>query len=172
MTARMVETVRKGSLEGRCRDAREAADRVVESVNAHGASGVRVHDRQRPVVEYVLEQARAAGVPVPALEGFQRTLERAMGGAVQTKAREVSAFITRNEGLRTPDAQAARRQASSGAQYRCGRRPRAGRSRSRGSSCSSEANRHAPTPPAAASSQGFDAPRNALWISLPLLPCW
>jgi len=168
VTARMVETIRKGAWSPDAATRSKLLTEYIESVNAHGASGSENTTGNVRLTQYVLSQARAAGVPVPAVEGFQQTIERAMGAGIQSKAREVSAFITRNEGLRAPDAQTANRQASSGAPVPL-RAPAGAAARPLTGFVMQQRREPVPSTPQAASRQRFDSSRNALWISLPLL---
>jgi cobaltochelatase CobN len=98
MTARMVETVRKGYWEADAATEKRLLTEYIESVNAHGVSGSEVTAGNARLSRYVLERGKAAGIPVPALEGFQRAMEQATGADVARAATEAEAFARRNEG--------------------------------------------------------------------------
>jgi hypothetical protein len=75
-------------------------------VNAHGASGAELTTGNARLSKYVVEQASAAGVPVPAIEGFQRAMERAMGGSIANAAKVTENFGARNEAAPASSGQA------------------------------------------------------------------
>jgi cobaltochelatase CobN len=166
ITARMLETVRKGSWSPGAATRSTLVREYVASVNAHGVSGSGNTTGNVRLTQYVLSQAGAAGVPVPAIDGFQQMVERAMGGAVRSRAREISAFITRNEGPRAPGAHTTNHQSSSSAPVPL-RAPSAAGPLSgfvmeqRVEPASSPQHRPAP--------QALDGPRSALWIGVPIL---
>ena len=97
MTARMVETVRKGYWSADAATEKKLLTEYIESVNAHGASGSEVTSGNARLTNYVLEQGRIAGIPVPALEGFQRVMEQAMGGSVASAAQSTETFAKQND---------------------------------------------------------------------------
>ncbi|MEP7310867.1 MAG: cobaltochelatase subunit CobN [Acidobacteriota bacterium] len=97
MTARMVETVRKGYWNADAATTTKLLTEYIESVNAHGASGAELTTGNARLSKYVVEQAKAAGVPVPEIEGFQRAMERAMGGSIANGAKVTENFVARNE---------------------------------------------------------------------------
>ncbi len=97
MTARMVETVRKGYWHADAATTTKLLTEYIESDNAHGASGAELTTGNPRLSKYVVEQARAAGVPVPAIEGFQRAMEQAMGGSIANAAKVTENFVARNE---------------------------------------------------------------------------
>lgn len=97
MTARMTETVRKGYWKADAATQKKLLTEYVESVNAHGASGSEVTSGNPRLTKYVMEQGKLAGIPVPALEGFERAMEKAMGGDVAGAARATESFAKRND---------------------------------------------------------------------------
>lgn len=98
MTARMVETVRKGYWNADAATIHKLLVEYVESVNRHGASGAEFTSGNPRLSKYVLEQGKAAGIPVPAIEQFQRTMEQSMRGTIDHTAAAAETFIRRNEG--------------------------------------------------------------------------
>jgi cobaltochelatase CobN len=97
INARMVETVRKGYWTADAATQKKLLTEYIESVNAHGASGSEVTSGNARLTKYVIEQGKLAGIPVPALEGFQRAMEKAMGGGVASAAQNAEAFAKQND---------------------------------------------------------------------------
>jgi cobaltochelatase CobN len=97
MTGRMVETIRKGYWKADSATQTKLLTEFVESVNKHGSSGAEFTSGNPRLLKYVMEAGKAAGIPVPALEGFQRVMEKAIGGKISNAARAAENFVTRNE---------------------------------------------------------------------------
>jgi cobaltochelatase CobN len=97
MTARMVETIRKGYWKADAETEKKLLTEYIESVNAHGASGAEHTSGNPRLTKYVLEQGKAAGIPVPALEGFERVMQQATGSDVARAAAAAESFVARNE---------------------------------------------------------------------------
>ena len=88
MTARMVETVRKGYWKADAATQKTLLEEYVDSVNRHGV-GCAEHTCGNPRLQkYVMEQGLKAGIPVPALEGFKQAMEKATGQAHRSGRRE------------------------------------------------------------------------------------
>jgi cobaltochelatase CobN len=102
MTGRMVETVRKGYWNADAATKTKLLTEYIESVNAHGTSGAGFTTGNARLSKYVVEQAKAAGVPLPAIEGFDRAMEQAMGGSIAKTAKVTENFIARNEAPSQP----------------------------------------------------------------------
>jgi cobaltochelatase CobN len=97
MTARMTETIRKGYWKADDATKKKLLEEYVSSVNRHGV-GCAEHTCGNPRLQkYVLEEGRKAGIPVPALEGFQKAMETATGTQVQAAAQELSSFAQQND---------------------------------------------------------------------------
>jgi cobaltochelatase CobN len=97
ITARMLETVRKGYWKADEATERRLLEQYVASVNAHGV-GCAEHTCGNPRLQkYVLERGIRAGIPVPAMEGFQRAMERATGEAIDPAAGREEAFSRDND---------------------------------------------------------------------------
>ena len=79
MTARMVETVRKGYWKADAATQKKLLEEYVDSVNRHGVGCAEYTCGNPRLQKYVLEQGLKAGIPVPALEGFQQAMEKATG---------------------------------------------------------------------------------------------
>jgi cobaltochelatase CobN len=101
MAGRMVETVRKGYWDADPATRTRLLTEYIDSVNRHGTSGAEFTTGNARLSKYVIDQARAAGVPVPAIEGFQRAMERAMGGTIGDAAKATEAFVEKNEAAPT-----------------------------------------------------------------------
>jgi cobaltochelatase CobN len=98
MSARMVETVRKGYWNADERTQKRLIEEYVESVNRHGASGAEHTTGNARLSKFVMDRGRDLGIPVPALEGFRQVMEKAMGGSVAEGAKSLENFVGRNEG--------------------------------------------------------------------------
>jgi cobaltochelatase CobN len=97
ITARMVETIRKGYWKADAATTEKLLREYVESVNQHGV-GCSEHTCGNPRFQkYVTEQAKAAGIPVPAIEGFRRAMERATESSINAAAKAAEDFVRRNE---------------------------------------------------------------------------
>lgn len=97
MAGRMVETVRKGYWDADAATKTRLLTEYVDSVNRHGPSGAEFTSGNPRLSKYVLEQGKATGIPVPALEGFERAMEKAMGATVTNAASATENFARRNE---------------------------------------------------------------------------
>jgi cobaltochelatase CobN len=97
MTARMIETVRKGYWKADAATEKRLLTEYIESVNAHGASGAEHTTGNARLMKYVMDQGKAAGIPVPALDGFERAMEKATGGGIAQAANAAEGFASRNE---------------------------------------------------------------------------
>ena len=99
MTARMVETIRKGYWEADEATRARLLEEYVDSVNTHGV-GCAEHTCGNPrLLEYVVEESLAAGVPVPAVDQFRASMEEAIGTDIESAARAMEEFVRRNETL-------------------------------------------------------------------------
>ena len=97
MTARMVETVRKGYWKADEATTKKLLEEYVASVNRHGV-GCAEHTCGNPRLQkYVMEEGRRAGIPVPALEGFQRAMEAATGENITSGAERLDSFVRSND---------------------------------------------------------------------------
>ena len=97
MTARMVETIRKGYWEADQATRERLLAEYVESVNTYGV-GCSEHTCGNPrFLEYVLEAGADADIPVPLLDAFQQAMEQAIGADIATAARAAEEFVRRNE---------------------------------------------------------------------------
>ena len=97
ITARMVETVRKGYWKADAATTEKLLREYVKSVNQYGV-GCSEHTCGNPRFQkYVTEQAKAVGIPVPTIEGFQRAMERATQSNINAAAKAAEDFVRRNE---------------------------------------------------------------------------
>jgi cobalamin biosynthesis Mg chelatase CobN len=93
----MVETVRKGYWKADAATQKKLLEEYVNSVARHGASGSEVTTANARLQKYVLDEARKVGIPVPALEQFQRAIEDATGQRVNAAAEEEAEFAKKND---------------------------------------------------------------------------
>ncbi|MBI3046831.1 MAG: cobaltochelatase subunit CobN [Acidobacteria bacterium] len=97
MTARMIETVRKGYWAPDASTRKRLLEEYVDSVNRHGV-GCAEHTCGNPRLQkYVLDEGRKAGIPVPALGCFQQAMEKATGTAVEPAAEDAANFARQND---------------------------------------------------------------------------
>jgi cobaltochelatase CobN len=97
MTARMVETVRKGYWKADAATQKKLLEEYVASVNAHGASGSEITSGNPRLQKYVLDEGRKAGIPVPALDGFQKAIEQATATRIDAAAEDAANFARQND---------------------------------------------------------------------------
>jgi cobaltochelatase CobN len=97
ITARMLETVRKGYWKADAATQKKLLEEYVGSVNRHGV-GCAEHTCGNPrLQQFVMEQGLRAGVPVPALEGFKQAMEKATGQAIDPAAESLESFAKQND---------------------------------------------------------------------------
>ena len=97
ITARMVETVRKGYWKADAATQKTLLEEYVDSVNRHGV-GCAEHTCGNPRLQkFVMEQGLKAGIPVPALEGFKQAMEKATGQAIDPAAESMQSFAQKND---------------------------------------------------------------------------
>jgi cobaltochelatase CobN len=97
ITARMAETMRKGSWKADAATKKRVLEEYVDSVNRHGV-GCAEHTCGNPRFQkFVMEEARLAGIPVPALEGFEQAMERATEEAIGEAAERQESFVQKND---------------------------------------------------------------------------
>ena len=97
ITARMLETVRKGYWKADAATQKTLLEEYVASVNRHGV-GCAEHTCGNPrLQQFVMEQGLRAGVPVPALEGFKQAMEKATGQAIDPAAESQQSFAQQND---------------------------------------------------------------------------
>jgi cobaltochelatase CobN len=97
ITARMLETVRKGYWKADAATEKKLLEEYVDSVNRHGV-GCAEHTCGNPrLQQYVMERGIRAGIPVPDLEGFKREMEKATGQEIDPAAEREEAFSRQND---------------------------------------------------------------------------
>ena len=87
----------QGLLEGRRRHAEEAARGVRREREPSRRRLRRAHLRQPAPAEVRDRAGRRAGIPVPALEGFQQAMEKATGQAIDPAAESQQSFAQQND---------------------------------------------------------------------------
>ena len=99
LTARMVETIRKGYWDADAATEATLLSEYVNSVTMHGV-GCAKHTCGNPrLLQYVLDRGRIADIPGPALEAFRQAFEQAIGVDVSRAAAVAEAFVRRNESV-------------------------------------------------------------------------
>ena len=97
ITARMIETVRKGYWQADEATLGTLVREYVESVDEHGV-GCSDNTCGNPrLLEYVIEQAERAAIPSADLEAFAAALERAMGAPAAELAAAAREFAAAND---------------------------------------------------------------------------
>jgi len=97
MTARMLETVRKGYWKADDNTQKRLLEEYVGSVNRHGV-GCAEHTCGNPRLQkFVMEQGRKMGIPVPALEGFQQAMEQATQEGITAGAERLDTYVQQND---------------------------------------------------------------------------
>jgi cobaltochelatase CobN len=97
LTARMLETVRKGYWQAEEAVTRELLEEYLESIERHGV-GCSEHTCGNPrFLDYVAEQATVRGIPVPLVEGFRTAVEQALGTGLAEATADAEDFVRRNE---------------------------------------------------------------------------
>ena len=97
MTARMVETIRKGYWKADSATTTKLLEEYVASVNRHGVGCAEFTCGNPRLQQYVMEEGRKAGIPVPALDGFRRSMEEATGVEIESGAEDARNFATEND---------------------------------------------------------------------------
>ncbi|MGC4028789.1 MAG: cobaltochelatase subunit CobN [Steroidobacteraceae bacterium] len=97
MVARMLETTRKGYWKADAATRGKLAREYVDSVTRHGVNCTELSCGNARLLEYVLDQARQAGVAPAAVENVKQALEKAMGRSVADAARELRDFAAAND---------------------------------------------------------------------------
>jgi len=97
MTARMIETIRKGYWDADDATQKKLLEEYIASVNRHGV-GCSEHTCGNPrLLLYVLEEGDEAGLPLPDLMALRRVFEDAMGVSIPGAATAAADFSRRNE---------------------------------------------------------------------------
>jgi cobaltochelatase CobN len=97
ITARMLETVRKGYWNADAATEKALLEHYVASVNRHGVGCAEHTCGNARFQQFVMERGLRAGIPVPDLEGVRRELERATGEAIDKAAGREEAFVRQND---------------------------------------------------------------------------
>jgi len=97
VTARMLETVRKGYWSPDDATLAALVEAHVSTVVEHGVSCSDTTCGNPRLLQFVVEQAAAAGVPVPAIEAYVDALERAIGAPIEQLAAAAEAWARQND---------------------------------------------------------------------------
>ena len=97
ITARMVETIRKGYWAADEATTRRLLSEYVESVATHGV-GCAGHTCGNPrLLQYVLDEGAVMNIPGPSLDTFRTAMEEAIGTDIASAAAAAEDFVRRNE---------------------------------------------------------------------------
>ncbi|HEV7692742.1 MAG TPA: cobaltochelatase subunit CobN [Hyphomonadaceae bacterium] len=97
ITARMIETVRKGYWKADEATKTKLLEEYIESIDEHGVSCTEVSCGNGRLLEYVMQGAAKAGVPAPKLAAARAALEKAMNKKIEVAAAELKDFAQKNE---------------------------------------------------------------------------
>ena len=97
IAARMLETVRKGNWKADAATQKKLIEEYVGSVNRHGVGCAEHTCGNARLQQFVMEQGRRMGVPVPSLEGFEKAMERATGERLDAAAERLDSFVRSND---------------------------------------------------------------------------
>jgi cobaltochelatase CobN len=97
ITARMLETVRKGNWNADAATTKKLLEEYVGSVNAHGVGCAEHTCGNARLQKFVMDEGRRAGIPVPALEGFKQAMETATGESIAAGAERLDTFAREND---------------------------------------------------------------------------
>ena len=97
ITARMVETIRKGNWEADEATTRRLLSEYVESVATHGVGCAGYTCGNPRLLQYVLDEGAVMNIPGPSLDTFRTAMEEAIGTDIATAAAAAEDFVRRNE---------------------------------------------------------------------------
>ena len=97
MTARMLETVRKGYWKADDATQKKLLEEYVGSVNRHGVGCAEHTCGNARLQKFVMDEGRRMGIPVPALEGFQKAMEGATRESITAGAERLDSYVQQNE---------------------------------------------------------------------------
>ena len=97
ITARMLETVRKGYWNADPQTKAKLLSEYIESINKHGVNCTDVSCGNAKLLEYVMKEAAKAGVPAPAIANARGQLEKAMGKKIEVAAEALRQFTQKND---------------------------------------------------------------------------
>ena len=97
LTARMLETVRKGYWQADEETRQRLLEEYLDSVAEHGVA-CSDHTCGNPrFLHFVAEEALESGIPVPTVDRFLEAMQRVLGRSVEELALDVQTFVTANE---------------------------------------------------------------------------
>jgi cobalamin biosynthesis Mg chelatase CobN len=93
----MEETIRKGYWKADEATEKKLLEEYLESVNKHGV-GCSEHTCGNPrLSKYVMERAKALGIPTPVIDAFEQAMERATRKDISQAAHAAEDFVQKNE---------------------------------------------------------------------------
>ena len=97
IAARMLETVRKDYWHADEATRTQLLEEYLTSIERHGVSCSELTCGNPKLTQYVIEQARSAGIPTPLIAGFEAKIASATGKSTQRSAQTLQEFVERNE---------------------------------------------------------------------------
>jgi cobaltochelatase CobN len=97
MTGRMVETIRKGYWKPDAATQKKLLEEYVASVERHGVGCSEFTCGNPRLQKYVIDEGKRVGIPVPALDAYQKAMEQATGQQVAAAAEDAANFAKRND---------------------------------------------------------------------------
>jgi cobaltochelatase CobN len=97
ITARMIETVRKGYWQADAETLETLLTEYIESVREHGVGCSENTCGNPRLLEYIAQQALEAGIPAPDVEEFRIAMEHAVGAPIAGLAAAAREFVAANE---------------------------------------------------------------------------
>lgn len=101
ITARMIETIRKGGWNADVKIRRKLLQEYLASVNQHGVNCTEASCGNARLLEYVLDEAQAAGLDAEAITHAKDAFESAMGRSIKQAADELRSFAAELDGIRS-----------------------------------------------------------------------
>jgi cobaltochelatase CobN len=95
--ARMLETIRKGYWKADGATKETLLREYVESVEKHGVNCTDVGCSNARLMEYILEEAKKAGVAPASLEAMRKAVEKATGQDIAAAAQQMREFVQAND---------------------------------------------------------------------------
>jgi cobaltochelatase CobN len=97
ITARMIETVRKGYWQADEATRKRLVSEYIDNVAAHGVNCTELSCGNGRMLRYVMDEASRSGVPAPKIAQVRQAFEGAMGRTIEDAARELDEFVGRND---------------------------------------------------------------------------
>jgi cobaltochelatase CobN len=97
ITARMVETIRKGYWKADAATEKKLLEEFLTSVKDHGIGCSGNTCGNARLMKYMSERAKSMGIPVPLVDGLEKAVRTATGQRISDAAKQMEEFVRRNE---------------------------------------------------------------------------